>query len=453
MPDYPPLHELRRLLGAEPRPRGHDTIRCIRTDTRQLEPGALYVALRGERFDGHAFVVQALRRGAVAAIVARRWRTSDVPETQLVRVDSPLGAYHALGCWWRELVARPVVAVTGSVGKTTTKELIASALSSLGPVLSTPGNFNNEFGVPQTLLQLRPHHRAAVIEMGMRGTGQIGELGRAAMPDVGVITNVGTAHIGLLGSRQAIARAKCELLQTLSPQGVAVLNAEDPLLLETAAAVWRGRTVTFGLERGDVRGSWLDDGRLRVDGETIALPLPGAHNARNLLAALAVARELGVPLRTLRALQVTLPPGRARRLQLGGGITVLDETYNAGLESTLAALQLLARHPAKRRLAVLGTMKELGDHSVALHRQVGEAVAAEALDGLYLLADPDQAAALADGARGVPTRSFSSHAELLDQLRRTLTTGDCVLFKASRAVALDQVVAALVDEKGVTSQP
>jgi len=451
MLDYPPLRELQHIVQADPGPHGAERITAVCADSRRVTPGSLFVALRGPRFDGHAFVAQCLARGAAAAVVERWYRGSGIDEGRLLRVRAPLGAYHALSRWRRTALGRPVVAVTGSVGKTTTKELIAAALASQGPLLCTPGNYNNEFGVPATLNRLEPRHRIVVVEMGMRGPGQIRELGQIALPDVAVITNVGTAHIGLLGSREAIARAKCELLETLSPGGLAVLNADDPLLMSTARQVWQGSTVTFGLERGDYRGTLEVDGHLQVHQQRIEPPLPGPHHAMNLLAALAVARHFDVPWSALRRLRVRLPDGRAQRLELQGGITVMDETYNAGLESTIASLRLLAIQSAKRRVAVLGTMKELGEHSLSLHRQVGETAAALGLDELWTVADDAEAEALIEGAQGLPAHRFDSTEQLTQHLSTALQHGDCVLFKASRAVALDRVVAALVRHRGVVS--
>ncbi|RLB64982.1 MAG: UDP-N-acetylmuramoyl-tripeptide--D-alanyl-D-alanine ligase [Deltaproteobacteria bacterium] len=449
---YPPLAELRQLLAAPGASPPGGAVASISTDSRLLQPGALFVALLGERYDGHDYVAAALARGAVAAVVQRPWRAGSVSEWQLLRVASPLQAYQTLARWQRQQFGGPVIAVTGSVGKTTTKELIAAALGAIGPVLATAGNLNHETGVPLTLLKLQPDHGVAVIEMGMRGLGQILELGQIALPNVAVITNVGTAHIGLLGSREQIAQAKCELLATLDPAGIAVLNADCPLLLETARSVWRGKTLTFGLTGGEVHGELVGDRQIAVAGQRFELPLTGVHNAMNFLAALAVARHLGVSWDQLRNLSVVLPPGRARRLELSNQVVVLDESYNAGPESTVAALELLAQQPARRRIAVLGTMMELGDHSVPLHRQVGEAVAALGLDLLLVVADSAEAEALTAGAGGVTSRCYSRREPLVDDLRDTLRPGDCVLLKASRAVGLDQVLTALADESS-TGRP
>jgi len=442
-PTYPPLTELRDLLGATGGATGLPAPRAICTDSRKVKPGDLFVALRGPVQDGHDFVAAALDGGAIAAMVRHDWPAGGVDESHLLRVPATLCGYQALARWWREQYAVPVIGVTGSVGKTTTKEIIAAALSPLGPVLATAGNLNHETGVPITLLQLAAHHRTAVIEMGMRGPGQIRELAEMAVPDIAVITNVGTAHIGLLGSRERIARAKCELLEVLGPRGVAVLCADAPLLLETARAVWSGATLTFGLTGGDLHGRLEGDSAVVVAGRRLALPLAGAHNALNLLCAVAVARHLGVGWKHLESLSVALPPGRAARVVRPDGVVLLDETYNAGPESVVAALELLAGEPVQRRIAVLGTMLELGEHSIPLHRAVGAAVARSGIDLLFVLAEPAETAALVAGAAGVTSRGFATQDELVDALRTSLRPGDGVLFKASRGVALDRVVAAV----------
>lgn len=409
----------------------------ISTDTRTLEPQQLFLALRGEQFDGHRFVQQALDKGAIAVMVD----DPAIDVTPQLYVPDTLAAYQAIAQWWRRTLNLPVVAITGSVGKTTTKELIAAALSTQGSVLKTQANFNNEIGVPKTLLQLDETHRFGVIEMGMRGAGEIALLTQIAEPNVAVITNVGTAHIGRLGSEQAIADAKCELLAELSPEGIAVLNYDSVRLMDTAQRVWSESQITFGLTGGDIQGHLIDAQHIEVKGVVLPLPLPGKHNAVNFLSAIAVMEALGLEWRGLQqGLTVDLPGGRARRLTLPDDIVVLDETYNAGVESMTAALHLLKETPGERHIAVLGTMKELGDHATALHHRVGTLVRKLALDALFILADPDAAAALAAGATPVPVEQFQDHATLVNRLRTLLRPGDRVLFKASRAVALDQVV-------------
>ncbi|NCJ06795.1 UDP-N-acetylmuramoyl-tripeptide--D-alanyl-D-alanine ligase [Synechococcales cyanobacterium C] len=415
-------------------------VQGITTDSREVEPGNLFVALRGDRFDGHEFVAQVKDKGAIAALVDH---PVSVELPQIVVKDT-LTAYQQLGRWWRDQFQIPVIAITGSVGKTTTKELIAAVLGTAGRVCKTEANNNNEIGVPKTLLGLAHDHDFAVIEMGMRGRGEIAQLAQIARPTIAVITNVGTAHIGRLGSREAIAEAKCELLAELPAASIAILNADSPLLIQTAQKVWSGTTITYGLTTGDLRGTLVDDQTLELVGIQYPLPLPGEHNALNYLAAIAIARHLNLdqaPLRT--GLCVNLPSGRAQRRPLANDVVLLDETYNAGVESMEAALKLLAQTPGQRRIAVLGAMKELGDHAPELHRQVGQRVQDLGLDLLLILGTGCEGTALASGTTTVPTQQFATHDALVDYLMTEIQPGDRLLFKASHSVGLDRVVAAL----------
>jgi UDP-N-acetylmuramoyl-tripeptide--D-alanyl-D-alanine ligase len=418
----------------------------IVTDTRTLKGGEVFLALRGENFDGHQFVEKARDLGALVAIVDRTW-DGEVPNFPLLRVDDTLTAYQAIARWWRDQFNIPIVAVTGSVGKTTTKELIAAVLSTKGNVLKTQYNYNNEIGVPKTLLELSPEHNYAVIEMGMRGLGEIAVLSQIARPTIAVITNVGTAHIGRLGSEEAIAQAKCELLAQMPADSIAILNHDNDRLIATAAKVWSGKTLTYGLEGGDLCGELLNNDTILVDGIELPLPLPGRHNAVNYLVALAVGKVLGIDREVLKqGLSVELPDGRARRYELPNDIAILDETYNAGLESMLAGLRLLADTPGKRRIAVLGTMKELGERSIEFHQQVGRAARELNLDALFIFADIEEAAAMAAGAAGLPfleigdIAAASGRDDLAKRLLEFVETGDRILFKASHSVELNRVV-------------
>lgn len=421
-----------------------NSVGSITTDTRSLQPGDIFLALRGDNFDGHDFVPQAIAQGATAAIVDRQFpilatQSSDLP---LLQVDNALAAYQAIGHWWRQQFTIPVIGITGSVGKTTTKELIAAVLGQQGKVLKSQANFNNEIGVPKTLLELDSSHDYAVVEMGMRGRGQIALLCQIAKPTVAVITTVGTAHIGLLGSEAAIAAAKCELLAEMPSSGIAILNHDNDRLMRVAQTVWSGKTITFGLQGGDVHGQLSPDGQaIQVDGVTLPLPLVGEHNAMNYLAAIAVAQALNLPWQSLAAgVSVVLPGGRAQRYELGQDVVLLDETYNAGLESMLASLKLLTQTPGKRRIAVLGTMKELGDRSPEFHYQVGECAANLGIDHLLILADPAEAEAMSQGAASIAAEKLTTQAQVLARLHQLVKPGDRLLFKASRAVGLDQVV-------------
>ncbi len=417
----------------------------VTTDTRELEPGDLFVALRGEKFDGHQFVETAIAKGAIAAVVETGHDFGDQP---ILQVADTLQAYQAIAHWWRQQFSIPVIAITGSVGKTTTKELIAAVLGTHGNVLKSAANFNNEIGVPKTLLQLGSEHDYAIVEMGMRGRGEIALLSQIAAPTIGVITNVGTAHIGRLGSEQAIAEAKCELLAEMPNSSIAILNHDNDRLIRTAKTVWSGQTLTYGLRGGNIQGQLnVAEQTLTVEGATLPLPLPGEHNALNYLAALAVAKALNLSWQPLvHGITVDLPSGRAKRITVANDVVLLDETYNAGVESMQAALKLLASLEGARRIAVLGTMKELGEHSVTLHRRVGQWVKDLELDALMILADEAEAKAMAEGAAPVPAQQFTSHQDLITALKAEMQKGDRILFKASRAVALDRVVEGICKE-------
>jgi len=451
------------------------------TDSRALQGGELFVPLVGERHDGHRFLAQAAASGAVAALVQRdhlpdlgpgeAWPLPAWP------VDDTLQAYQELATLHRKELGAAVIAVTGSAGKTTTRELIRALLAStLGPVLASTGNENNDIGVPLTLLKARTEHRAVVVEMGMRGPGEIARLSRCAEPDVAVITNIGTAHLGRLGSREAIAAAKCEVVQSLNPGAQVVIPAGDPLLEQALARAWSGRVrrvalasdpdpQTIGCPPADLVAVLVErEGRSTLElqrrqgiagsaasgsdvaGSTaIPVPLPGVHNARNFLLALAVAETLGLDPMSAGAansLVLDLPRGRSHRESIGG-IIVLDETYNASPEAVLAALELLATRPG-RRFAVLGTMLELGEQSLSLHKTVAARAAALALDGLVIVDGAEEGRAMEAAASGLArVARVATPAEALVPLLSWLQPGDQLLLKASRGVALEQLLDAL----------
>ena len=415
----------------------------ICTDSRSLQPGDVFVPLVGESFDGHRFLAQLPALGAQAAVVGRSW-LDPVPSDLLHwRVDDTLQAYQQLALLHRRALGQPVVAVTGSAGKTTTRELIRAALAPLGDVHCSEGNNNNDIGVPLTVLTADAHHRALVIEMGMRGPGEIERLSRCTEPDVAVITNIGTAHIGRLGSREAIAAAKCEITAALKPDGVVVIPAGDALLEAALSKVWSGRVLRVRLAddtpvAADCIGA-VDAGQLEVGGYRLPLPLEGRHNARNCLLALAVADQLGVSSASLIAMEVSVPGGRNRRL-VRGGLTLLDETYNASPEAVMAALALLSSQPG-RRFAVLGTMLELGAESLQLHCAVATQAAALKLDGLVVVDGGEEGRAMANAAAALPRIAVvSSPEDAAEPLRKWLRAGDVVLLKASRGVALEKLI-------------
>jgi len=456
------------------------SLTAVSTDSRSDLAGALFVPLVGERFDGHRFLEAALAGGAAAA-VAQRDRLSPDQLAALAAQGQPvwlvadtLLAYQEIARLWRCSLGAPVVAVTGSAGKTTTRELIRAALASLGPVVASSGNENNDVGGPLTLLKADATSRALVVEMGMRGLGEIERLSRCAEPDVAVITNIGTAHIGRLGSREAIATAKCEISAALRPDGLMVVPAGDPLLESALASNWSGRVrrvaladdeLAPGTPAADLVGRLVDHRnidhpssdneaaeRLEVDGlPPITLPLAGRHNARNLLLALAVAQELGVEAAALSDLAVEVPGGRSRRLQLGD-VTVLDETYNASPEAMLAAIDLLAAQPlaaGAARYAVLGTMLELGESSLALHRRVAERARSLGLDGLVIVDGGPEGTAMLEAAADLERlERVARPEEALEPLLGWLRPGDALLLKASRGVALERLLPLLQERLG-----
>ena len=439
---------LRQLLDAWGTPQGGSfepdaLVGRVCTDSRQLQAGDFFVPLVGERFDGHHFLAQLPEHKVQAAVVSRSW-TEPLPSGLLHwRVDDTLLAYQQLALLHRRALAKPLVAVTGSAGKTTTRELIRAALAPLGAIQASEGNNNNDVGVPLTVLGASAADAALVIEMGMRGPGEIERLSRCTEPDLAVITNIGTAHIGRLGSREAIAAAKCEITSGLHPKGTVVIPAGDPLLESALAAVWSGRVLRVRLADdpevesdlvGDVNGD-----QLLIGADRLPLQLEGRHNARNLLLAVAVADQLGVSRKALQAMQVTVPGGRNRRLQQGG-LTLLDETYNASPEAVLAALELLAAQPG-RRFAVLGTMLELGERSLELHQEVAARAVQLGLDGLVLVDGGAEGKAMAEVAAPLPHLQLVSHPEdAAAPLAAWLNSGDVLLLKASRGVALERLI-------------
>jgi len=471
-------------LWGEPLGRRPDRIHSVSSDSRSDLKGALFVPLVGERFDGHQFL-DAARIGGAAAAVAQRDRLSAERVQALARegnwalwlVEDTLVALQELARVWRRQSPAAIVAVTGSAGKTTTRELIRAALGSLGEVVASRGNENNDVGAPGTLLRATPQSAALVVEMGMRGLGEIERLSRCAEPDVAVITNIGTAHIGRLGSREAIAQAKCEITAALQPGGLVVIPAGDPLLEQALAAVWSGSVERVALADeipqlaastppptlvGTLLGTEGSEGtapslRLSRPGEEalpleappLTLPLDGRHNARNMLLAIATALHLGVNPADLRHLEVQLPGGRSRRLSVGG-VCLLDETYNASPEAVLASLELLAAGGG-RRYAVLGTMLELGERSLELHGLVARRVQDLGLDGLVIVADGAEGDAMAAAAAGLPRlRRVTTPEAAAEPLLPWLVPGDTVLLKASRGVALERLIPIL--EQGLSKE-
>lgn len=431
----------------------------IATDSRSVRPGELFFALPGERTDGHLFAGDAMRRGAIGAVISR---TAVLDATwPLILVPDTLRALQDLAQYYRNLFQVPVVAVTGSTGKTTTKDLIAGALGSRFRVLKTEGNQNNELGLPLTLLQLNRSHEAVVLEMAMRGRGEIAALCRISRPHLGVITNIGKTHLERLGSQEAIADAKGELLTALPPDGCAILNGEDPWLRRLGERI-TGRVIYYGNhEYSQVRAVDVDqrglDGTAFLlctpGGEALcSLPFPGVHNVQNALAAAAAGHWFGLtPAEIARGLESAFLTGMRLEVKKGiRGSKIIDDSYNASPASANAALRLLAQVPGKRRaLAVLGDMYELGAETVSGHREVGITAAALKID--YLCTVGELAREIAAGARfaGMSRDQisvFDNKLMVIDFLKSFLGEGDLVLVKGSRGLRMEQITAALCEQ-------
>jgi len=422
--------------------------RGVGTDTRQLQAGALFVALQGPNFDGHAFVEAARECGAAAAAVSRPV-ASELPQLEVADTRLALGR---LSAYWRSKFSLPVIAITGSNGKTTVRAMTESILSGCGRALSTRGNLNNDIGLPLTLARLGAEDEFAILEMGANHPGEIDYLASIAQPSIAVVTNAGPAHLEGFGDLEGVARAKGELFARLGADGIAVINADDAF-----AALWRTlaghcQALQFGLDApADVSADWKGDARgsdLQVHTPlgsiALRLPLPGRHNVMNALAATAAAQAAGAGLDAVKAGLETLAPvaGRFNIKQLPGAITVIDDTYNANPESLQVALDVLTMAAGDSWL-VLGDMGELGAEAAALHAAAGRRARAAGVTRLYTLGElAREAVAAFDGPGG----AFDSLEELLSALRSDLRGPLHILVKGSRRMRMERVVAALLQE-------
>lgn len=436
----------------------------VAIDTRATGDGSLFFALPGERVDGHEFVAYAAAAGASGAVVSRS-RPIDffgvLPrEFGLIMVDDPALALARLAGHHRRLMKACVVGVTGSAGKTTTKDMIAAVLREGLSVLATEGNMNNEIGLPLTLLRLQPGHDVAVLEMAMRAPGEISALARTAAPDAGVVTNVGFAHLGLLGSQDAIADAKAELVRALPAHGFAVLNGDDPRVraMERFAP---GRSLMYGLSPDcSVRAvdvALSENGTsfaVTLDGQAIpdvrfTLPVPGRHNVTNALAALSVGWRLGIePGAMARGLASFRPSAmRMHFVQAPAGFTIIDDTYNANPASVRCAIDAAMQYAGGRRvIAVLGDMLELGDAGAADHARLGEYVAAAGVAGLVTCGPLAALAASSAAEAGLGEgrcRACDDNARAARAAADMASEGDVILVKGSRGMRMEQIVSAL----------
>jgi len=423
----------------------------VTTDSRDIRAGDLFIGIRGERFDGQAFADQALQAGATAVMVSDPSAVKSAHAPVLLVPDARI-ALGQLAAFWRSQFAIPLVAITGSNGKTTVKELLASILRKQAgedAVLATAGNLNNDIGMPLTLLALAPTHRYAVIEMGMNHLGEIAYLSRLAKPGVALINNAGSAHIGELGSLEAIARAKGEIFEGLDKAGCAIINSDD-----AQADYWRSlargrRIVDFGLDRKaavSARYELTEAGSLVTlqapEGAFVAtLNVPGLHNVKNALAAATAAYALGVPPSTIAAGLAAYRgvKGRLQLKKLPSGAAVIDDTYNANPESMRAAVSVLAARKG-RRLFVMGDMGELGNDAEAMHASIGEFAKRAGVDDLFALGAMSAVAVRSFGDRG---RHFESVEDLARAVAGAAGADATILVKGSRFMRMERVVEAL----------
>lgn len=449
-------------------------VRRVVTDSRNIASGDLFVALTGEKYNGHDFVADAIAGGCKMICVRDSGKLPEGDYT-VVLVDDTLNAYQKIAARARQDSTYKVIAVTGSVGKTSTREFIASALSEGAVVHKTSQNFNNEIGLPKTLIETPDNADFCVVELAMRAEGQIRELTLIARPDIAVITNIGLAHVGILGSREAIFRAKTEIVEGLKPGGLVVLNCDDPMLRRYAGKIsgkYNTAVVYTGVMKDDLNASVIVRGydirsgadhtlfsaEVYLNGRSFSMndlriPAPGAHNASNALLGIAAAVWSGAdPDGIRKGFGTYLAVGNRQRIINRNGITIIDDTYNAGPESMKAAINLLVSGNNKhRKIAVLGGMLELGDHSRKAHNDIGKFCAEKSIDLIFVQTPEGQwykdGFLTADHSAEASIRLFSCRDELINDLENELCSGDKVLIKGSRGFKMEEITARLVNNK------
>jgi UDP-N-acetylmuramoyl-tripeptide--D-alanyl-D-alanine ligase len=433
----------------------------VSTDSRTLKPGELFVALRGENFDGHKFVQAAAKAGASGAVVETNWKGKVPDEFALLRVPDTLRAYQDLAAKYRKSLSLKVLAITGSNGKTSTKDFAAAVLGRRFQVTKTEGNFNNHIGLPRTILEAAAGDEVAVWEIGMNHPGEVAALARIAAPDAGIITNVGVAHIEFMGSREAIADEKGSLAEAISPAGWLILNADDPFTARIAQRT-RARVVLAGTTEGSIRAAEISQSATGSDFTILEgahrcraqLPVPGLHMIQNALLAVAAGREFGLSLEQAAEGLAAAPLSKARlQIKEIHGVRFIDDSYNANPDSMKAALRTLIELEADgRRIAVLGEMGELGAETESGHREVGEKAATLGVDQLIAIGESGkivvQAAKTAGLTNAVAVKSTSEAAQLLEQTARP---GDLVLVKGSRLAQTEKVMEGFSNNRPVES--
>jgi UDP-N-acetylmuramoyl-tripeptide--D-alanyl-D-alanine ligase len=425
-------------------------INKVSTDSRTLKSGELFVALRGQNFDGHNFVESAAQTGAAAAIVESTWHGKTPKQFALIRTNDTLQAYQKLAANYRKSLKLKVVAITGSNGKTSTKDFTAAVLAHRFRVTKTEGNFNNHVGLPRTILEATSGDEVAVWEIGMNHPGEIAALAKLAAPDVAIITNIGVAHIEFMGSRERIAEEKGSLAEAVGTHGTVILNADDPFTRSIATRA-RGKLILAGITEGSIRAAEITQSESGTDFTILEgahrcraqLSIPGLHMVQNALLAVVAGRVFGLSLEDCAAGLVGAPLTKARlQIKEVAGVQFLDDSYNANPDSMKAALRTLVELDVDgKRIAVLGEMRELGEESERGHREVGEAAATLKIDQLITIGGA--ASAIADGARHAglqKTAVVNSTSEAADLLNEIAAPGDLILIKGSRASRTEEVM-------------
>ena len=443
------LSELAAMLGTKVvgKHKGSKAVRLC-TDSRALKKGEIFWSLKGEKFDGHVFANEAFKIGGYAAVVDETWLQSNaIPVNVYVPVKDTNQALLDLARAYAAKFRIPKVAVTGSNGKTTTKDMIARVLAKVGPTLATQGNFNNQVGVPLTLFELKKLHKFAVIEMGTNHPGEIAPLSQCARPNISVITNIGYSHLEHFGSKEKVLVEKLTITAGFDPKGTLILNVDDPLLAGVRANA-RQKLVTFGIERGQIRPTDLafdDDGcaSFRIGRTKFKLQVPGRHNVYNALAAIAVGVQLRIPKATIAEGLYAFTASKNRmQMKKLPGLTVLDDCYNANPSSMRSALATLGGMRAGRRVAVLGDMLELGPEGEALHREMGRYLVEMGVDELFTFGSLSRHINRGAREKGLArnrAHHFSDFDLLCGELLRVVDSGDVILVKASRGMRLERV--------------
>ncbi|WP_196594406.1 UDP-N-acetylmuramoyl-tripeptide--D-alanyl-D-alanine ligase [Pectinatus sottacetonis] len=447
------LEQLKKCTDCKVLSQSANKFSAISTDTRTIKKGMVFLAIRGEKFDGHNFIKKAIEKGAAGIIISEREKAENFIQNSvtIMLVEDTLQSYINIAGSWRDQFKIPVIAITGSNGKTTTKDLAAALLSVKYNVLKTQKNFNSEIGMALTLLSLEQQYQAAVIEIGMRGLGQIRTLAKAAKPDIGVVLNIGQTHMELLGSQENIARAKGELVEAIKPGGKVILNADDKYV-DYMIKKSQGKVITFAIySHADIRAEniqMLGNNKTRFEcimpnGRVeVTIPLIGIHNVYDALAAIAIGYEMHLNVEDIqRGFDTFKPSGMRFEILQVNGYTLINDAYNASPASMKAAIDNLLVMTAKKRIVVFGDMKELGSIEKSAHREIGTICANKNINVLITLGELARYAGISARAENMKNVYMcAAHEEIVSILNDILEEGDIVLIKGSHSMHMEKII-------------